>query len=168
MRKRDTLVSTRHCSVPPSNGGRLCQSPSLAGSGVAHGPTFSTGRDVRFGQLWRYNTNALPARHAKLDAEIDASSQSLGKTSITPDDHVMASRYHRNADYEEDLENTHLDASTRTLVNPEALELATRLTSIEQERAGLSFKKGSALRFPLKGSGAFHRSCRCRSEQAGI
>jgi len=32
-------------------------------------------------------------------------------------------------------------------VNPEALELATRLASIEQEQAGLSFAEGSALRF---------------------
>jgi len=78
--------------------------------------------------------------YAKLDAEMDALSKSLGKTSITPGDHV-----------EEDIDSTQVDAPTRTLVNPEALELATRLSSIDQDRAGLSFKKGPALRFLLWG-----------------
>lgn len=99
----------------------------------------------------RHQGSANALTYAKLDAEMDALSKSLGKTSIAPEDDVMASRSLRNADHEEDIDSTQVDASTRTLVNPEALELATRLSSIDQERAGLSLKKGSALRFLLWG-----------------
>lgn len=116
---RCALVKARHIGVVTSLLGTSVEpgSPTpislsrVPGSTVS--PLVQQAETVRFGQLWRYITNVLPARHAKADAEIDALSKSLGKTSITPEDHVMASRSLRNADHEEDSDSTHIDVNPK-------------------------------------------------------
>lgn len=121
---------------------------------------------ARFGRLWRYETEELSIRQASPDIEI--MSKSLGTTSLSPRDDLMESRgptgrrqrgfSNRSKRQQPSRHRRRLDRC-RTLhkifVNPEALNLVTRLASIDQERAGLSFEKGSALRFLLWGAERF-------------